>query len=511
MALAFSNIATLIGWGGLVAAIGNLVFAGAAIFTLVAAFLAWRRGNRAAGWFLIAWTMLETVAFATAIRLLFNRAEDAEGLLYYGLPLSVVAAAILVALGIADRLREQRLALSDAERRAQTDPLTGVLNRRSLIERLDAACLRARARGLPIALLFIDLDHFKRSTTPSATRPATPCLHAVIGPIQAELRQSDVIGRYGGEEFVVILSSADIAAAHPIAERIRNRVADVRIEGYGRPDSDDVQHRCRNQRHPGRLGRTPDRASRRRRVRGETIGAESGASGYAAGGIATHRAVHSPRRNPYFCARHCPAIAKHYPQQPQQHDPRVLTCTNGSDAMHAAPSRIYSAFACAALLGVSALASTHSRAADIYDDAVQHVGRSDADLKRDPLDHPADVLRLAKIKPGMRVADVLAGDGYYSELLSYIVGPKGHVLLINNEAFDDYTEGAYDKRLAGNRLPNVEHHTVDLEHIDLPDASLDALVLIKIYHDIYWIDTDPKTTWPKMDANVVLNQLTRVC
>jgi diguanylate cyclase (GGDEF)-like protein len=235
--LAFANVASLIGWGGPVAAIGNIVFVGAGIFTLVAAFLAWRRGNRAAGWFLIAWAMLETFAIATATRLLLGRAEDAETLLYYGLPLSIVAAAILVALGIADRLREQRLALSDAERRARTDPLTGVLNRRSLIERLDAACLRARARGLPIALLFIDLDHFKEINDTFGHAAGDACLHAIIGPIQTELRQSDVIGRYGGEEFVVILSSADIAAAHPIAERIRNRVAGVRVEGYGTPIS----------------------------------------------------------------------------------------------------------------------------------------------------------------------------------------------------------------------------------------------------------------------------------
>ena len=80
------------------------------------------------------------------LRLLFT-GRCAEPLLYYGLPLSMVAAAILVALGVADRLREQRLALTDAERRAQTDPLTGVLNRRSLLERLDAACpARADAR-----------------------------------------------------------------------------------------------------------------------------------------------------------------------------------------------------------------------------------------------------------------------------------------------------------------------------------------------------------------------------
>jgi diguanylate cyclase (GGDEF)-like protein len=235
VALTLSNLAHLVGLGGVVAAIGNLVFVGTAVFTLVVAFLAWRRGNRAAGWFLVAWGMLETVAIATGVRLLLDRAEHAEMLLYYGLPLSMVAAAILVALGVADRLREQRAALTDAERRAQTDPLTGVLNRRSLIERLDAACLRARARGLPIALLFIDLDHFKEINDSFGHAAGDACLSGIIAPIEAELRHSDVIGRYGGEEFVVILSSADITAAHPIAERIRNRVADVEIEGFGPP------------------------------------------------------------------------------------------------------------------------------------------------------------------------------------------------------------------------------------------------------------------------------------
>jgi diguanylate cyclase (GGDEF)-like protein len=164
-----------------------------------------------------------------------DNTEHAEQLLYYWLPLSTVAAAILVALGVADRLREQRAALSDAERRAQTDPLTGVLNRRSLIERLDAACLRARTRGLPIALLFIDLDHFKEINDSYGHAAGDACLSAIIGPIQAELRQSDVIGRYGGEEFVVILNGADAAAARPIAERICRRVAEVRVEGFGAP------------------------------------------------------------------------------------------------------------------------------------------------------------------------------------------------------------------------------------------------------------------------------------
>ena len=185
--------------------------------------------------------------------------------------------------------------------------------------------------------------------------------------------------------------------------------------------------------------------------------------------------------------------------------------------------------ACAALGGGIGLATLPACAAtDRYDAAVQHTGRSAADLQRDKLEHPADILRLSGIKPGMQVADVLAGGGYYSELLSYIVGPKGHVLLLNNTAYDHWSDGDWEKRLAdnrstaegiprsangatrGNRLPNVEHRTVDLEHLDLPDHSLDALILVKVYHDLYWVDPKPNAIWPKMDASVVLDQLARV-
>ena len=66
------------------------------------------------------------------------------------------------------------------------------------------------------------------------------------------------------------------------------------------------------------------------------------------------------------------------------------------------------------------------------------------------------------------------------------------------------------KKKKRDRLPNVGHRTVDLQRLDLPAQSLDALLLIKVYHDFYWIDAGPKAEWPKMDAAVVLDQLTRV-
>jgi diguanylate cyclase (GGDEF)-like protein len=228
--LALANFARPLGVGPLVAAAGNVIFVGTAAYTLIVSFTAWLRGSRPAGWFLVAWGLLEVMTIWTAGKMLLG---DAEPLMFYGTPLSMILAAILVALGIADRIREQRARLSDAERRAQTDPLTGVLNRRSLIERLHAACDRAQARGLPIALLFIDLDHFKTINDTHGHLAGDACLCAVIGQIQKELRMSDVIGRYGGEEFVVILSSADAKGGHAIAQRIRERVAELEVEGYG--------------------------------------------------------------------------------------------------------------------------------------------------------------------------------------------------------------------------------------------------------------------------------------
>ena len=148
-------------------------------------------------------------------------------------------------------------------------------------------------------------------------------------------------------------------------------------------------------------------------------------------------------------------------------------------------------------------------APDIYDAAVAHAGRSSDDLKRDAVDHPAELLRLAGLKPGMQVADFMAADGYFSELASYVVGPGGHVLLLNNATWDYWSGDHWKERIAG-RLPNVEHRTIDAEHLDVPDASVDAVLLIKAYHDFYAIDDDPKAKWPRFDVGRVVGELARI-
>jgi len=159
-----------------------------------------------------------------------------------------------------------------------------------------------------------------------------------------------------------------------------------------------------------------------------------------------------------------------------------------------------------AVLTLAALAPGNARA-DRYSDAVAHEGRPAVDVKRDEIDHPAEVLRLSGIRPPMVVADFLAADGYYSELLSYLVGPKGRVYLLNNDAYDKWSENQWQGRIE--RLPNVTHQTVTVEHLGLPARSLDAILLIKVYHDLYWHpDQGP---WPKdIDADTVLTEIARV-
>jgi len=154
------------------------------------------------------------------------------------------------------------------------------------------------------------------------------------------------------------------------------------------------------------------------------------------------------------------------------------------------------------VVAVCSLMVMNVSAADDYDAAVAHSGRTASDIERDAFDHPAEILRLAGIKPGMHVADILAGSGYYSELLSYLVGPAGKVYLINNAAYDQWSAGL-EARLASSRLSNVEHDTIDLNHMNLQDNSLDAIFLIKVYHDLYWKGAG----WPIIDADGVVEQI----
>ena len=113
---------------------------------------------------------------------------------------------------------------------AAHDALTGLANRRSAHIRLDAACQRARRQHGHLSVLMLDLDRFKQVNDHWGHANGDRVLIAVAQALHDELRGSDLAVRYGGEEFMAILPGTDAADAMEVAERIRLRIEQLRIE-----------------------------------------------------------------------------------------------------------------------------------------------------------------------------------------------------------------------------------------------------------------------------------------
>src|SRR5471032_816405 len=110
-----------------------------------------------------------------------------------------------------------------------TDSLTGVYNRRYIDRRLLEEIARARRQQYPISFMYLDIDHFKRVNDTVGHQGGDEVLREVAQRIKAELRLSDALARFGGEEFVVLLIDADLDSAAFVAERIRASVAGALI------------------------------------------------------------------------------------------------------------------------------------------------------------------------------------------------------------------------------------------------------------------------------------------
>lgn len=112
---------------------------------------------------------------------------------------------------------------------AATDPLTGLHNRRHFMTRSRAEAAEAQHTGEPMALLALDIDHFKRINDQFGHAAGDDVLKAVAQTVLAQLRPTELVGRWGGEEFMVLLPATGSAQAFAIAERIRLAVANLRV------------------------------------------------------------------------------------------------------------------------------------------------------------------------------------------------------------------------------------------------------------------------------------------
>jgi two-component system cell cycle response regulator len=105
-----------------------------------------------------------------------------------------------------------------------TDPLTGLYNRRHMEAELAAMASAARRQGTSLGFLLIDVDRFKRINDRHGHGAGDAALRAVARRVRSAVRAEDVIGRWGGDEFVVLLPSSDLDAAIALAQRLRSEV-----------------------------------------------------------------------------------------------------------------------------------------------------------------------------------------------------------------------------------------------------------------------------------------------
>ncbi len=165
----------------------------------------------------------------------------------------------------------------------------------------------------------------------------------------------------------------------------------------------------------------------------------------------------------------------------------AVACS-GAPPKAEAPS---AASASTATPAATAAPTGHDAAADPIAAAVAHPDRWGEDRARDADRKPAEVMRFFGIAPGMQVAEMMAGRGYYAELLARVVGPKGLVWVQNTPfVLQKFAAAPLAERLGRGGLGHTRRLDRELEDPGLPEGQLDAVLMILFYHDTFWMKVD---------------------
>jgi two-component system cell cycle response regulator len=156
------------------------------------------------------------------------------GQLAFGIPpgpsrIDKIAPAVAQELSAVVRLV---LLVEESQRLATTDGLTGLINRRAFVQELKREIDRASRTGSPTSLLLLDLDHFKTINDTHGHGAGDAVLVAVAKTLQKESRAYDLVGRWGGEEFIVALPSTGEDRALIVAERLREAIAKLKVTSH---------------------------------------------------------------------------------------------------------------------------------------------------------------------------------------------------------------------------------------------------------------------------------------
>ena len=117
----------------------------------------------------------------------------------------------------------------DLQKRAYFDPLTGAVNRARLYEKFHEEMSRSNRYNVPLSLLLIDVDHFKKVNDTYGHNAGDVVLVEVVRRVKGKIRLTDMCGRWGGEEFMVIIPDTILGAALEVAEQLRKIIA---LESY---------------------------------------------------------------------------------------------------------------------------------------------------------------------------------------------------------------------------------------------------------------------------------------
>lgn len=125
---------------------------------------------------------------------------------------------------------EVRAILAQAHELANTDVLTFLPNRRKIISSLQEEVIRSNRYGAPLAISILDLDHFKKVNDTYGHTAGDEVLRGVAARLREQIRHPDTLGRYGGEEFLIVLPNSEVQAAAEQASRLCQRIRNLRID-----------------------------------------------------------------------------------------------------------------------------------------------------------------------------------------------------------------------------------------------------------------------------------------